>query len=165
MILLLDVGYDEKNNQARAAGGLFHTWSDGTFAHTQTVTINGIAPYEPGSFWKRELPPLLSLISSINHGVDLIVIDGYVQLGNHPGMGARLSKALDGVVPVVGIAKTRFAGANGTEVLRGQSTKPLIVTSIGIDELLVANEIRLMHGPFRIPTLLKTVDHLSRQVA
>lgn len=36
-----------------------------------------ILPYEPGSFYKRELPCILSLLKDIYKQLDAIVIDGY----------------------------------------------------------------------------------------
>ncbi len=46
--------------------------------------------------------------------------------------------------------------------MRDSSKRPLIVTAIGIDESVAAKHIASMHGPYRIPTLLKWADHLSR---
>jgi len=47
-------------------------------------------------------------------------------------------------------------------VLRGDSRRPLYVTAAGLDPAAAALHVRSMHGPFRIPTLLKRVDQLCR---
>jgi deoxyribonuclease V len=97
--------------------------------------------------------------------VELIVIDGYVWLDENrrPGFGAYLHEAMGERIPVVGVAKTRFATDDqAIEVRRGASDRPLYVTAAGIDPELAADAILEMHGAFRIPTLLKRVDSLSR---
>jgi len=50
-------------------------------------------------------------------------------------------------------------------VRRGESGSPLFVTAVGIDVALAAQEVRRMHGPYRVPTLLRAVDQLARQSA
>ena len=94
----------------------------------------------------------------------LIVIDGYVWLDDdRPGLGARLFESLDAKTPVIGVAKTRFLSSKAAvSICRGESESPLFVTAIGVDVSQAADWIRSMHGPFRIPTLLKRVDHLAR---
>lgn len=124
------------------------------------VTVWGEpAPYEPGSFYKRELP----LLQAFLHGREVVgvVVDGFVWLGTErPGLGWHLHRALD--VPVIGIAKTGFheAQAVAEPVLRGDSAKPLWVTAIGVDD--AAARVRAMDGPWRLPTLVKRADRLGR---
>ena len=66
-------------------------------------------------------------------------------------------------ITVIGVAKTRFARAEPTsEVLRGRGRSPLYVSAVGMDVAEAASHIRAMHGPHRVPTLLKRVDQLSR---
>ena len=77
-------------------------------------------------------------------------------------VGARLYHALDGKVPVIGVAKTWFKGGKALEVFRGKSKRPLFVTAAGITDEEAAAHVREMHGPDRIPTLLRRVDQLSR---
>lgn len=163
MILATDVHYNEQNNSALSAGVVFTDWRASRVVAEYAVTVEGIAPYEPGAFYKRELPCLMELLSVVAEEVTLIVVDGYVDLGpGHPGLGRHLYDTLGGSVPVVGIAKTRFAGCVPAEVLRGSSRDPLFVTSAGADLGQVAHAVREMHGPHRIPTMLKRVDALSR---
>ncbi len=123
--------------------------------------------YEPGAFYKRELPLLLATIQGLAARPDAYVIDGYVWLGpEKPGLGARLFEALGGRVPVIGVAKTPFHGDSwSTPVLRGQSKHPLHVTAAGIGAAEAAALVAGMHGEHRIPTLLKLADRLARDAA
>ena len=78
-------------------------------------------------------------------------------------MGAHLYSALGKRASVIGVAKTRYAGAtHAIPVLRGGSKSPLFVTVIGMPASDAAERIEQMHGPHRIPTLLKLVDQLAR---
>jgi len=84
-------------------------------------------------------------------------------VGNQGVAGAQPYEALDKQTTVIGVAKTQFAGAEPVElVLRGRSRTPLYVTAAGVDVADAASHIRAMHGPHRIPTLLKRVDQLCR---
>lgn len=79
------------------------------------------------------------------------------------GLGAHLYDALANKIPVIGVAKTFFKNAvNYIEIYRGESTKPLYVSSIEIDLNYSADLIRNLKGKFRIPDVLKEVDRLSR---
>jgi deoxyribonuclease V len=67
-------------------------------------------------------------------------------------------------VPVIGVAKTAFhASQLAVPVLRGASQRALLVTSVGVDVQAAAAYIQRMHGPSRLPTLLKRVDRLCRE--
>ncbi len=127
--------------------------------------MDGVEPYEPGQFFRRELPCLLAVLSKLPP-VDVVVIDGYVWLGGleNPGLGAHLYQALGRRTSVVGVAKTRFKGAETTcEVLRGKSKRPLFITAAGMSQEVAAKHVHCMHGAYRIPTLLKRVDELCRR--
>ncbi len=96
---------------------------------------------------------------------EIIVIDGYVTLGNDEkeGLGAHLYSALNSNIPVIGVAKNRFAGTPGkNEVYRGQSRQPLFVTCKGVDINDAKEFVRKMHGEHRLPTLIKAVDRECR---
>lgn len=85
-------------------------------------------PYEPGGFYKRELPFLLEAVAFVErrHLVEAVVIDGHVWLREgQPGLGARLHEALGARKAVIGVAKTAFAGGTAVPVLRGDSSRPL----------------------------------------
>ncbi len=65
---------------------------------------------------------------------------------------------------VFGVAKSRFVGAvDAVPVTRGRSSRPLFVTAAGMDPEEAAEKIRIMHGAYRIPTMLKLADRLCRE--
>jgi len=164
MIACVDVDYRE--DEAIAACVLFRAWTDESPAAEIVERIGGIAPYEPGQFYKRELPCLRAVLAKVGAPLELVVIDGYVWLADEsrPGLGAYLYEALERRVPVAGVAKTQFlSAALAVPVVRGSlSSKPLFVTAAGIDVNEVAECVRSMHGLHRLPTLLKRVDALCR---
>ncbi|QDT42027.1 Endonuclease V [Gimesia alba] len=164
MNLVLDVHYRD-DDSAKVAGILFQEWESDCLETTLVKQIPQVAPYEPGSFFKRELPCLLDLIHDIDRPLDVIVIDGFVTLGQDqsPGLGAHLYHQLNEQIPVIGVAKSRFANTpDETCIYRGTSQNPLYVTSLGIPLTEAKRKITAMHGEFRIPTLLKRVDQLCR---
>ena len=165
MIIAIDVYYQDK--KAIVAGVLFHFWDAPKAANEIVIEIelDRVGEYEPGQFYKRELPCLLALLETLETLPETIVIDGYVCLGGeaNPGLGQRLYDALEGRSIVIGVAKTRFQDTpTTTEVYRGQSRNPLYVTAIGVDTPEAKRFIMEMQGENRIPTLLKRVDRLTR---
>jgi deoxyribonuclease V len=163
MLACVDVDYRDEG--AVAACVLFGAWTDEVSAREVVEKIARVEPYHPGQFYKRELPCLLSVLRAVHEPLEMIVVDGYVWLtgADSPGLGAHLYEALERRVPVVGVAKTRFASATlAVEVLRGGSQRPLHVTAAGIEPDTAARCIAAMHGPYRIPALLKRVDQLCR---
>jgi deoxyribonuclease V len=163
MIACVDVDY--RDSEAVAACVLLQDWADAACAATHVERVAAVEPYQPGAFYRRELPCLLAVLARVGVPVDVVIIDGYVWLAgeDRPGLGARLYEALGGTVAVVGVAKTQFAGAAGMPVLRGDSRRPLIVTAAGMDPAAAARHVQGMHGPFRIPDALKKADQLCRQ--
>ena len=165
MIIAIDVYYQDK--KAIVAGVLFHFWDAPKAADEIVIEmeIDRVGEYEPGQFYKRELPCILALIETLETLPEIIVIDGYVYLGSeaNPGLGQRLYDALEGRSIVIGVAKTRFQDTPATtEVYRGQSQNPLYVTAIGMGTPEAKRFIMEMQGENRIPTLLKRVDRLTR---
>jgi len=163
MIACTDVHYT--NTRAIAACILFHDWSDAHPDLAITERVDEPAPYEPGRFYRRELPALLSVVSKLTVRPEVIIIDGYVWLGDwdHPGLGAHLHKALGGNAAVIGVAKKLFRrGPAVRSVRRGTSARPLYVSAAGMDLHEAAARIVELHGEFRVPTLLKRVDRLCR---
>jgi deoxyribonuclease V len=162
MLACLDVDYRE--DRAVAACVLFRDWTDSSSAAEVVRTIERMEPYVPGQFFKRELPCLLAVLQSVPEPLDTVVIDGYVWLTaeRKPGLGGHLYEALGKTTPVIGVAKTNFAGAPARAVLRGNSTRPLFVTAAGLDLDEAARKVQQLHGPFRLPMLLKRVDQLCR---
>lgn len=161
MLACVDVDY--RADGAVAACVLFRAWTDAESADERVQTIASVAAYQPGKFYLRELPCLQAVLATAMEPLETIVIDGYVWLGDQrPGLGVHLYEALARRVPIVGVAKTRFAGACGEEVLRGDSRRPLFVSAVGLDALTAARHVQSMHGAYRLPTLLRRVDQLCR---
>jgi deoxyribonuclease V len=162
MIVCVDVDYRETSVVAACVG--FHAWTDSAPAREHVVrSSEPAAAYEPGRFFERELPYLRITLAGFGEPatISVVVVDGYVWLdGGRPGLGAHLHAALG--MPVVGIAKTHYAGAAAIAVTRGESASPLFITAAGFDPAAAAAHVVAMHGPFRIPTLIKRADTLAR---
>jgi deoxyinosine 3'endonuclease (endonuclease V) len=166
MILALDVAYPD-DTQGYPVAVAFTEWGAAVPAATYAATVSPIAAYEPGAFYKRELPCLLAVLTQVDLSeVSCVVVDGYVTLGTEqrPGLGQHLYEALGSRVPVVGVAKTRFLGVapQVVPVLRGQSQNPLYVTSVGLPVAEAARLVAGMHGEYRFPTLLKLLDDSTK---
>ena len=166
MILAFDVFYN--GNIAQAVGVGFEFWSDQIPKVVYKELVIGIEEYEPGEFYKRELPCIERLLNKINlKSVTCIIVDGYVYLDDSgkPGLGAHLYHRCESLIPVIGVAKTPYYNntKNVKLVHRGESTKPLYVSAIGMDAEEAARNIQNMHGEFRIPTILRKLDTLSRR--
>ena len=162
-ILIVDVDYRDDTSSASVAGVLIQDWSSEECA-VITTHVDNILPYEPGYFYKRELPCILELLKHVTLQIGCIVVDGYVFLGEdqHDGLGAKLYHETS--IPVIGVAKNYFEGTPADAFLtRGQvTTNPLYVTAIGGDQSAARSCIAGMAGDFRIPGMLKYVDHICR---
>lgn len=158
------VDVDYAGPGATAACVVGDRWGDAAPIETHAIALAEVAPYVPGSFFERELPCVLAVLPRIITPIEAVVIDGYVTLdaAGTPGLGAHLHAALAGRYPVIGVAKTAFGDASfAVHVLRGESRRALYVTAIGMDVAEAARNIATMHGPHRIPTLLRWVDRLA----
>ncbi len=152
--------------RAHAACVLFRDWPDATATRIPTATVENSAEYEPGAFYKRELPVLMAVLGKLAQPPRTVIVDGYVWLdGNgRPGLGAFLYEALERKTPVIGVAKTRFRGdCCSIAVTRGLSQKPLYVTAAGMCPEDAARAICSMHGRYRIPALLRLADQEARR--
>lgn len=161
MILAVDVQYN--SSEAHVGAVLFEAW-DSEYYRSFSTHCSDIQEYESGEFYKRELPCLLKLIVPLleKEKIDTIVVDGYVDLGEHvPGLGRHLFYALDEKVEVVGVAKTVYRGAPCLEVVRGTSEKPLLVSSTG-NVYKAVDAVKSMAGSYRFPTQLMRADHVAR---
>lgn len=161
MIAAFDVHYT-RDGCASAAAVLFSDYGDRDPAAAFTELLPGAAEYIPGEFYRRELPCILSLLQQIKGEPDEILIDGYVMLANRAGLGMHLFNRLNGRVPVIGVAKSRFKDAYAAEVFRGRSERPLYITCAGMKLKTAAEKVREMHGDYRIPTMLRLADILAR---
>lgn len=165
MIAVLDAAYGD--TASAVACVTVEDWGDASVLAEFTHRAGLAADYQPGEFFKREMPLLLSVLGMLPRKPEIIVIDGYVWLGveDRKGLGAHLFDALGGVSSVVGIAKTKFHGASywAAEVRRGSSDSPLYVTAAGVEAGEAAIAVRRMHGEHRIPTLVAMADRLARE--
>lgn len=165
MILALDSYYP---GNAYTVCLSFENWTDQEPKEIFTEISALTEEYEPGFFYKRELPCILSILKKISlENIEAIVIDGFVTLDDAGklGLGGHLYEALDRTIPIVGVAKNDFINlVHGKRlVYRGTSVKPLYITVAGMELDVAAGLIKLMHGDFRIPTLLKQLDVLTKQ--
>lgn len=166
MIYCFDTYYYDTHAKTSCVG--ISTWASDSIAFELSETITGVMEYESGSFYKRELPCIISMLTKIDliEGQDMIVIDGFVVLdgAGKAGLGGYLFDHLHAKIPIVGVAKNNFATINKLkrEICRGESKKPLYVTAMGMDLDEAGANISAMHGEFRIPTVLKLVDSHCR---
>jgi len=164
MILALDTAYS--GSQSATAGVLFKDWQSESPETIYISCLDRLAEYQPGQFYKRELPCILNLLNEHALSVETIIVDGNVYLDDQelPGLGKYLFNELDGCSQVVGVAKNRFKTlSEKSAVYRGLSTKPVYVTSTFEDQEAVKANVQSMHGKFRIPTLLKLADTHCRE--
>jgi deoxyribonuclease V len=166
MILAFDTYYADGKAKTVAIG--FINWDDKEPKEIFTETLSDVADYQPGEFYKRELPCIVSLLNRIDlTGIEVVIIDGFVVLDDSgkPGLGGYLYTHLKQKIAVIGVAKSNFAliDKSKREIFRGQSERPLYITALGIDIDLAGSEIKRMHGDYRIPTLLKHLDGLTKK--
>lgn len=163
MLTAIDTWYGKDHSVTVAIA--FTNWDEAAPQQTQTLVSAVTADYQPGEFYKRELPPILTILQVISWKPTLLIIDGYVWLDiGRPGLGQHLYQAMNQAVPIIGVAKNPFyANRAAIPLTRGDSRKPLFITAAGIDSQQAAEHIRAMHGPSRIPILLKYVDRLSKE--
>lgn len=167
MIYCFDTYYGDHYAKTAVVG--IENWEAATPSFELSDVINEVNDYESGSFYKRELPCLLSIIDKINldPSKDILVIDGYVVLSDEGklGLGGYLFKELEANIAVIGVAKNNFFTLDNLKrkVFRGKSKKPLYVTAMGLELQKACSFISHMHGKFRLPTILKLVDQKCRE--
>ncbi|HEY2294899.1 MAG TPA: endonuclease V [Thermoanaerobaculia bacterium] len=161
LVACVDVDY--RDTIAVAAGVWLRGWTASEAEVEVMTAISEVAPYQPGEFYRRELPCVLAVLER-GPAADVVVVDGYVWLGpERAGLGAYLYQALGERTVVVGVAKSRFVGAtDAVPVYRGDSRSPLYVTAAGVSAEEAAGWVERMHGPYRVPAMLKRVDQLAR---
>ena len=164
MILAVDVDYQD--DCATVAGVAFESWLDEAASSTFVSQLTDVGEYEPGRFYRRELPCIQRLVCEHKLTPACFVVDGFVYLDGvaKAGLGKHLYDSLETKVPVVGVAKRPFKGIpKDFELYRGKSRRPLYITSVGMDSEEAMQLIRSMHGRHRIPSLLRQADCLCRQ--
>ena len=165
MKLAVDAYYAE--NKAKVVGVLFENFSDEKPLEIISKIVDGVAPYESGSFYKRELPCIVLLLQDLDvRDISLIVIDGFVYLDDEGryGLGGHLYECLERRVQIVGVAKLPFKGSCKLvrEIGRGRSKRPLFVSAVGTDLDEAARLVKGMSGEFRLPSLLKILDYETK---
>jgi deoxyribonuclease V len=161
VFVAVDVHY-LSDTLARAAVVAAHDRKLASVAWTDTAEVPVQAAYRPGEFYRRELPPLRAVIER-SARLELIVVDGYVDLdpAGRPGLGAHVHAEYG--VPVIGVAKTPFKTAtHAASISRGRSARPLYVTAAGVAIEDAARVVAEMAGSFRIPDALRLADRLAR---
>ena len=147
---------------ARAAAVVAADASFSRLVAERVEQVPAVAPYRPGQFYLRELPPLRAALNGLAD-VALLIVDGYADLdpGGRPGLGARAHAEFG--VPVIGVAKSAFRTAtHAVPVLRGTSARPLYVTAAGMPRIEAADLVRRMAGRHRLPDALRRADALAR---
>jgi deoxyribonuclease V len=165
MILAIDVHY--KDQVAKSVGLLFK-WSDKEPEEILIDYLINPADYIAGEFYKRERPCLLKIIEKVDlNNLEAIIIDGYVYIDNNRefGLGGYVWQALKEKIPIIGVAKNYYYGNAETvkQIIRGNSKKPLYVSAIGITLEEALSKIADMFGEFRIPTILKLLDTITKE--
>ncbi|MDW3195223.1 MAG: endonuclease V [Cytophagales bacterium] len=165
MILAFDTYYNQ--DKAKTVCVAFENWKDVEPGDIYEEILEGIAAYEPGAFYKRELPCILSLLEKIHiKKIDTIIVDGFVFLDDAGklGLGGHLHHELSESIPVIGVAKSKFSRIENDqkELFRGESKKPLYITAIGTTLDTAFDHIKSMHGNFRMPTLLQLLDQQTK---
>lgn len=165
MILALDVHY--KETYAKAVGVLFN-WEDTKPQKVFSKNIAQVEEYISGQFYKRELPCILELLKQIDlEKVECIIVDGHVYVNNDKtlGLGGHLYHSLKEKFPVIGVAKNSFINTEKVSfpIYRGESTQSLFVSTIGTDIDEMSKRIQNMKGNYRIPTILKELDRITKE--
>ncbi len=166
MILAFDTYYFD--NKAKTVCLEFNEWNESKNFKVHTEIIDNVAEYIPGEFYKRELPCIISLLNKIDlKNIEAIIVDGFVYLDDDKkyGLGGHLYEKLNKEISIIGVAKTNFASIEKDKkaLFRGDSIKPLYITSIGIDLEEAFQKVENMAGEFRMPTLLKELDRLTKE--
>ena len=165
MLLAFDAHYTDTRTRLVAAS--FQNWTDAAPAHLHLWESGPAAPYQPGQFYKRELPLILTALEEFDLAdLTAIIVDGYVYLNDagRVGLGGHLYHELNERVPVIGVAKSFFRDNNAVPVLRGKSSKPLYVTALGMAAEDAAEAVRTMVGKYRMPDVLAAVDRRTKDL-
>ncbi len=165
MIYAFDTYYFD--NKAKTVCLGFNDWLDENPTIELDETLEGISDYESGAFYKRELPCIISILKKVTlQENDILIVDGYVLLDDNGklGLGGYLFNEFNKRYAVIGVAKNNFTAIDQLKkaVYRGESKKALYITALGMELSSAAQHIQSMKGMYRMPTLLKLLDSLSR---
>ena len=175
MILALDSYY--KDDICNTSLVVFENKDSSEPIYTDTVYTKVTSEYIPGEFYKRELPGIKKILKKIIKEqpelwsqIHAVIVDSYITLKvgdkEWDGLGAYVNKFLNKIGHhkiIYGVAKSKFGNCDeiSGRVYRGKSKNPLYVQTTGAPAV-IGYTILEMHGNYRIPTMLKEVDRLSR---
>ena len=163
MVAAIDVHYIDKI--ARSVAVLFN-WEDALPRKVIIEEITEFGEYVPGEFYKRELPCIIAIMEKVeDKEIEMLIVDGHVFTDNETyGLGGHTWEAFGEKIPVIGVAKRPFFSNKVTvkEIYRGESKHPLYVSAIGMELEKAAELIQNMKGEYRIPTILKELDKLTK---
>jgi deoxyinosine 3'endonuclease (endonuclease V) len=159
MLLALDLHYEDD----RTWVGYAHGDGEGNILGKGRYMVPGAPePYVSGQFWRRELPPIMTILEAhpeLLDNIRIIFVDCSCQIPTGPSMGEKLYDALGGKYRVIGVAKTLYLGSTSTAITRGTSKRPLYVSEAATNDFSSAAELVLgLAGPHRLPTILKMAD-------
>ena len=165
MKLVMDVHIE--GDTARVAAVAFDDWAAAEGTKNYALRIEHVARPAKGELDLRALPWFVQLLEANRLQPEAIVLDGFVHLDaqDTPGLGLRLHDTLGGRVPVIGVSKSLFKGADTPDqycIFREDETPPLVVTSAGIDLGAAKARVRMMHGRKRVPTLMKLAARIAK---
>lgn len=177
MILALDSYY--KDDICNTSLVVFENINSSESIYTDTIYTKVTSDYIPGEFYKRELPGIIKILEKLKeehidiwNNVKIIITDSFITLKYGyevwSGLGQHLADYLKSIGEdkiIYGVAKSNFCDSHliSHAIFRGESSKPLYVQSTSGEHTGVAFMIKNMHGQYRIPTMLKLVDQLSRK--
>lgn len=164
MVVIIDVDYDEETRKGHVAGIVVKEILAEQEEYVLTAIVTEIEDYIPGQFYRRELKSIESIICQMNiEDIEMIVVDGYADSGTEEhALGTYVYEKYK--IPVIGIGKNRYNRCvlKNIEVYRGDSKKPLYVTSKGIDNEQAKKLVGKMAGKYRLPYLVKIADNRAR---
>ena len=76
MFAALDAHYDEGTLAGTGAAVVFQNWVDAVPLTEYTAVVQAVQPYEPGEFFKRELPCLLAVLRQVQEPLEIMIVDG-----------------------------------------------------------------------------------------
>lgn len=163
MIAAVDVNYLDEA-MAVAAAVIINDFADTVPLAQYSTRVTEFGEYVPGKFYQRELPCIVAVLDKVIENLHVIIIDGFVMLGDGPGLGYHLWQHLGRQAAIIGVAKSPFPGATPITIYRGQSRRPLYITALGMDPEIAAENIIRMAGSNRIPDLLRQADRLAKEI-
>lgn len=164
MFVVIDADYDEKTRKGHVAGIVVQDLLSDKVEKVVTAIVENVEDYIPGQFYRRELKSVEAIINQLDKTqIEAIVIDGYADSGTEEhALGTFVYEEYK--IPVIGIGKNKYKRCilENLEVCRGDSQRPLFVSSKGMDNEKSKELVKNMFGEFRLPFLVKYADKMAR---